>query len=100
MRFVLLCAAALAAAPAMAQDLVARQGNDIVRLADGPCTSEQVLARLQPELQSRFKAARAVVEGRTFEACWRRSGNAALLLYEDGDQGIVPLSDLKPALMA
>jgi hypothetical protein len=100
MRFVLLCAAALAAAPAMAQDLVARQGNNIVRLTDGPCTSEPVLARLQPEFRSGFKAALAVVEGRTFEACWRRTGNVAHLLYEDGDQGIVPLSDLKPDLTA
>lgn len=100
MRFVLLCVAALAAAPAMAQDLVARQGNDIVRLADGPCTSEQVLARLEPALQSQFKAALAVVEGHTFAACWRKAGDVAHLLYEDGDQGVVPLSDLKPDLTA
>ena len=100
MRFALLCAAALAAAPAMSQDLVARQGNDTVRLADGPCTSQQVLARLRPELHSEFKAAMAVVEGRSFEACWRPAGNAAHLLYEDGDQGIVPLTDLKPDLTA
>ena len=100
MRFVLLCAAALATAPAMAQDLVARQGNDTVRLADGPCTSEPVLARLRPEIQAQFKAALAVVEGRTFEACWRPAGNVAHLLYEDGDQGLVPLADLKPDLTA
>ena len=78
MRFALLCAAALAAAPAMSQDLVARQGNDTVRLADGPCTSQQVLARLRPEFHSEFKAAMAVVEGRSFEACWRPAGNACI----------------------
>ena len=100
MRFVLLCGAALAAAPAMSQDLVARQGNDTVRLADAPCTSEQVLSRLKPELRAQFRAALAVVEGRTFEACWRPAGNAAHLLYEDGDQGLVPLADLKPELTA
>lgn len=100
MRFALLCAAALAAAPAMAQDLVARQGNDTVRLGDAPCTSLQVLARLRPEIQSEFKAALAVVEGRTFEACWRPAGNVAHLLYEDGDQGLVPMADLKPELTA
>ena len=100
MRSVLLCAAVLAATPALAQDLVARQGNDSVRLADGPCTSQQVLARLQPRMHSQFKAALAVVEGRTFEACWRVAGNVAHLLYEDGDQGIVPMADLKPDLTA
>ncbi|HMA08342.1 MAG TPA: hypothetical protein VKP68_10785 [Ramlibacter sp.] len=100
MRFVLLCAAALAAAPAVAQDLVVRQGNDTIRLADAPCTSEQVLARLQPAIQAEFKAALAVVEGRTFEACWRPAGEVVHLLYEDGDQGVVPLADLKPELKA
>lgn len=100
MKSVLLCAALAAAAPAMAQDLVARQGSDTVRLADGPCTSEQVLVRLEPSLHSQFRAAMAIVEGRTFTACWRKAGNAAHLLYEDGDQGIVPLADLKPELTA
>ena len=99
MRFLLLCAA-LAAAPAMSQDLVARQGNDMVRLADGPCTSKQVLVRLEPKLHSQFRAAMATVEGRTFAACWRKAGGVAHLLYEDGDQGIVPMSDLKPDLTA
>jgi hypothetical protein len=99
MRFVLLCAA-LAAAPAMAGDLVARQGGDTVRLADGPCTSERVLAMLEPQLHSQFKAATAVVQGNNFAACWRKTGAAAHLLYEDGDQGIVPMSDLKPELSA
>ena len=99
MRFVLLCAA-LAAAPAMAGDLVGRQGGDTVRLADGPCTSERVLGMLEPQLHSQFKAATAVVQGNNFAACWRKTGAVAHLLYEDGDQGIVPMSDLKPELSA
>jgi hypothetical protein len=99
MRVLLLCAA-LAAAPAMAGNLVARQGSDTVRLADEPCTSELVLVRLAPQLHSQFRAALATVEGRTFAGCWRKAGNAAHVLYEDGDQGLVPLSDLKPELTA
>lgn len=99
MRVVLLCAA-LAAAPAMAGDLVVRHGSDTVRLADGPCTSELVLGLLGPRLQSQYKAASAVVNGQTFAACWRKTGSVAHLLYEDGDQGIVPLADLKPELSA
>ena len=87
MRFALLCAAALAAAPAMAQDLVARQGNDTVRLATRPAPACRCWPACSPEIQSEFKAALAVVEGRTFEACWRPAGNVAHLLYEDGDQG-------------
>lgn len=99
MRLALLCAA-LAAAPAMAGDLVARHGDDSLRLANRPCTSEAVLGRLQPELHAHFKAASAVVQGRTFAACWRATGKAAHLVYEDGDQGIVPLNELAPELSA
>jgi hypothetical protein len=47
-----------------------------------------------------YKSATAVVDGQTFNACWRPVGNAAHLMYEDGDQGLIPLSDLKPELTA
>jgi hypothetical protein len=55
---------------------------------------------LEPQLHSQFKAATAVVQGNNFAACWRKTGAVAHLLYEDGDQGIVPMSDLKPELSA
>jgi len=96
----LLVCAALVAAPVLADDLVARNGNDSVRLGEGPCTSELVLARLQPQMHAAYKAASASVDGQNFVACWRVVGNSAHLLYEDGDQGIIPLSDLKPELSA
>lgn len=99
MRILVLCAA-LAAVPAFAQDLVARQGNDSVRLNDGPCTSDLVLSRLQPQMREEYKAATAVVDGQNFTACWRPMGNAAHLLYEDGDQGLIPMEELKPDLTA
>jgi hypothetical protein len=95
MRLVLLCAA-FAAAPVLANDLVARQGSDSVRLGDGPCTSQSVLGQIDPQLHSQYKSASAVVQGRTFTACWRKRGNVAHLMYEDGDQGIVPMAELKP----
>jgi hypothetical protein len=98
MRFALLCAAALLAAPAMADELVASDGKDSVRLSDSPCSNEQVLSRLAPALRSLLRDASAVVEGRTFKACWVVNGQAAHLLYEDGDQGLVPLADFKPPL--
>jgi hypothetical protein len=100
MKRILVLCAALAVVPVFAEDLVARNGNDSVRLAEGPCTSELVLSRLQPQMHVQYKAASAVVEGQTFTACWRVVGNAAHLLYEDGDQGIIPLAELKPEMSA
>ena len=95
MRFALLCAAALLAAPAMADELVAKNGSDQVRLTDSPCANEQVLNRIKPDYRSVMRDASATVQGETYKACWISNGEAAHLLYEDGDQGVIPLSDFK-----
>ena len=96
MKSALLCAAAaLVAAPAFADELVASNGQDQVRLSDKPCSNEQVLGRLTPKLRDQMKDASAVVDGQNFRACWIVDGDAAHLLYEDGDQGLIPLADFK-----
>lgn len=93
--FLPLLVALLVPLPAAAQDLVAREGDDSIRLREKPCEVEAVLSRVPQQFHSQFMAATAVVEGKTFAACWRKAGAAAHLVYEDGDQGIVPLSELK-----
>lgn len=103
MKAVVFCAAvaaAFAVAPSFAQDLVARQGDDSVRLSDDTCKSELVLSRIEPGTAEEFHAASAMFQGQRFQACWRMVGNAAYLIYEDGDQGIIPASELKPELSA
>ena len=99
LRSVILCSV-FAAAPAFANDLVARQGGDTIRLVNAACTSEEILARVAPQLRSQFRVALATVDGRNYTACWRMTPGAAHLVYEDGDQGVVPLSALKPQLSA
>jgi hypothetical protein len=99
MKAFVLCAA-LAAAPVFAEQLVARQGDDSVRLADSPCKSEQVLGRLEPKTHEEYKAATAVFQGQNFVACWRVMGGVAHLVYEDGDQGIIPMAELKRELVS
>jgi len=99
MKTFVLCAA-LAAAPVFAEQLVARQGDDSVRLADSPCQSEQVLGRLSPQSHDEYKSATAVFQGQNFVACWRVMGNVAHLVYEDGDQGIIPIAELKRELVS
>lgn len=102
MKAVVFCAAlaAFAAAPSFAQELVARQGDDSVRLSDTACTSQEVLNRLEPGTADDYKAASAVFQGQKFNACWRVMGNVAHLVYEDGDQGIIPIQELKPEMAA
>ena len=102
MKAVVFCAAvaALAAAPTFAQELIARQGDDSVRLSDTACRSELVLRRLDPSAAGEYKAASAQFQGQRFTACWRMMGNVAHLVYEDGDQGLIPVQELKPELAA
>jgi len=102
MKAVVFCAAlaAFAAAPGFAQDLIARQGDDSVRLSEDACRSELVLSRLEPGMHAQFRAASAQFQGQRFQACWRMMGNAAYLIYEDGDQGVIPATELKPELSA
>ena len=101
MKALVICAAlATAVAPVFAQELVARQGDDSVRLSDSECKSELVLSRIEPGMAGEFHAASAVFQGRRFQACWRMVGNTAYLVYEDGDQGIIPADELKPELAA
>jgi hypothetical protein len=95
MKFALLCAAALIAAPVMADELVASNGQDSVRLSDKPCSSETVLQQLTPKFREAMREANATVGGQQFHACWIVDGESAHLLYEDGDQGLIPLADFK-----
>lgn len=94
----LLGAVLLQPGPAAASDLIMREGNDSVRLTDSPCSSELVLGRLTADQHEDFHAASAVFQGQQFIACWRAMGNVAFLIYEDGDQGVIPLQQLHPAL--
>src|SRR5947208_10463457 len=95
MRFAFLCVVALAVAPVWADEVVASNGEDLVRLSDQPCTSEKVLSTLPPNLRVLVHEASATVQGQLYKACWVIEGDVAHLLYEDGDQGLVPLSDFK-----
>jgi hypothetical protein len=84
------------AAASYADELVSSNGQDSVRLTDKPCSSDQVLQRLTPKFRELMRDANAVVKGVNFAACWIVDGDSAHLLYEDGDQGLIPLSDFKP----
>ena len=58
MKAVTFLCATLVMAPVMAGELVAHAGGNTIRLAEGQCTSETVLRRLEPELQSQQSAGR------------------------------------------
>ena len=97
MRFALLCTAALLAAPAFADEVVASKGDDSVRLSDAQCSSEKILEQIEASVRPQLKDASAVIGGQSLKACWVLDGRVAHLVYEDGDEGLVPLSEFRKA---
>jgi hypothetical protein len=80
-------------------DFVAQQGDDYVLLRDtaGSCPAA-IQEKINPDQVGRFKRADVKIQGQTFVACWAEASGYAFLVYEDGDQGAIPLELFKPYL--
>lgn len=74
----------------------ARQGDDWVRIFDSPCVSAETLARIPEQSRNTFSKAQGSFSGQKYFGCWRKMGDSVYIMWEDGDQGIVPQEDLKP----
>jgi hypothetical protein len=86
----------LVALPVHAADMRANNGRDSITLTDRPCSNPEVVKRLRPEVVDQFHAARARIGNDDFAGCWIEYGEDAFVMYEDGDKGLVPLSEFKP----
>ena len=89
-----LCAALLASG-ARANDLVVNEGADSIRFSEAACSNEAVLQRIDPGDRPLFRTASATLQGQRYTACWSLVSTDVYLVYEDGDQGLVPVSRLK-----
>lgn len=97
---VILSTLMFALSAAFAADRVARQPGtgDEARLSDLPCTNPAVVSRLDPRLVKEYRAAVVTFNGHQYAACYTETGKSFFLVYEDGDQGVVPRSDLLPTV--
>ena len=68
-----------------------------MRLSDARCSSEQLLALTGQSAREQLKEAVATIAGQSSRACWAVQGEVAHLLYEDGDHGLVPLTEFRKA---
>lgn len=76
---------------AYAESFIARQGKDYVLVhKDKSCENKAILALIPKALAPQFHAAEAVVGGQKYQACFIESPQGVILVYEDGDQGLVP----------
>lgn len=80
---------------AEAGELVAKNGSDYVRLHERSCEHEAITPRLGPLSREHYQAASSVVNGKKYAACWADPGGQIHLIYEDGDQGLIPARDFK-----
>lgn len=77
--------------PVAMADEIASHGDDWVRTTQQPCTNEAVLRHLPPgDDRADYRTARARFQGQEYAACWKPISGGVGLLYEDGDQGVVP----------
>jgi hypothetical protein len=77
-------------------DEIARQGDDWVRFTEKPCTNETILSNPLLGAPNKWRAASAFFMGQHYEACWQEMGWSRHVVYEDGDQGLIPEDDVKP----
>ena len=89
----ILFAAILAAGPALAGERAAQRGDDEVRLFDSPCVHGEVLSRLPADLRPHFRKASVRISGQKWYACYWERDEVVFLVYEDGDQAIIPVAN-------
>ena|SRR6478752_759066 len=85
-----LIAATLAASFSASADMVIHKGDDWVRLQQKPC-DPSVLRHIQEGQRGYFRQAWVTFEGKQYRACWAvRQDGMVLLVYPDGDGGLIP----------
>lgn len=90
--------ALLIATPALAGDLVYRQGKDSIRLTDEACPVS-VVKHIPEGVRGYFRRAYAAVNGRQFTACHATINKTLVhIYYEDADEGVVPIALFKEDL--
>lgn len=90
LKSILLALMLVLSVPASAAEMSASLGKDYIRISDKECTEKAVLDRIPPDQRPLFRKAEATVGGVDYKACWMYTPQAIKLIYEDGDEGLIP----------
>lgn len=94
--FALAVLLAAVAPPSVAGELVARLGGDTARLTEKPCPVD-VLKIIPEGSRGFFRQALMTVNAKQYVACWAlRPDGMVMVVYTDGDMGLIPASAFKP----
>lgn len=93
-KYILAACVAMLPILSFADDMVARNGKDSLRLMQKPCVAN---IPVQGDLKDKLQAASATIDGKSYNACWapHASGNV-IIWFEDGDMGAVPITLFHP----
>lgn len=75
--------------------MIAKQGDDYVRLIDAPCPYASVLRFIPEQMRPEFRKADSKIGGQRYFACFVLRGANVILQYEDGDQGMIGAGEFK-----
>lgn len=95
-RLFILIVLVLATAPALAEKVFA-QGGDEIRIFDSPCVSVETMNRMPANARAGWNKAQGSIGGQRFFGCWREMTGVVYIIWEDGDQGVVPMIGFKEA---
>ena len=98
-RLLAMCALSLASVLIVSEasaEAEAWDGQNRVRITRSPCSNPLVLRRVPASVAANLFQAWVDFEGVRYTPCWRPSGVIIQLLYEDGDEGAIPASALRP----
>jgi len=67
-----------------------------ITVSDQKCTNQAILARIPREVHDQILTAEVILNKQKYAACWHGMPQGVHLLYEDGDEGMVPYQMFKP----
>lgn len=94
--FTVLFGATTVVAKKTTDELEARAGEVVIRIAATPCVNKTVLENLKPEYHAQFRKAEMRTAGKPTNGCWTVDDQGVYLMFEDGNQGYVPREIFKP----
>lgn len=81
---------AFACSLAWPASLIARHGENWVRVQEGPCTNPKILGMVKEDFHRLLKQGTGVFEGKPFGMCWFLNGPTVYVIWEDGDASEIP----------
>lgn len=79
-------------------DMILRDeaGNSVI-VTPRPCTDAEVLKHIPPQFHPHFGQGRAMFQGKPYSACYMpRQDGSVMLVFDDGEMAVVPISAFRP----